>query len=191
MPSVLTATVWPLPADTEAQLVAGADLDRAGAVGRGAVAQLPGVVVAPGPQGAVGLDRHRVQRAGGHRGPVGGGADLDRAGAVGGGAVAQLPVRVVAPGPQGAVGLDRHRVPSPAATEAQSVAVPTWTGLDRLVVVPSPSCPESLPPQAHRVPSVLTATVWSSPAATEAQLVAVPTWTGLEWSVVVPSPSCP
>ena len=46
--------------------VADADLDRAGVVGGGAVAQLPGLVGAPGPQGAVGLDRHRVVGAGGH-----------------------------------------------------------------------------------------------------------------------------
>ena len=81
--------------------------------------------------------------------------------------------------------------PLPAATEAQLVAVPTWTGLEWPVVVPSPSCPLSLSPQAHRVPSVLTATVWTPPAATEAQLVAVPTWTGVSRLVVVPSPSCP
>ena len=129
-------------------------------------------------------DRHRVEIANFDCDPAMAHADLDRAGALGGGAVAQLPVPVGAPGPQGAVGLEGHRVrqveSALAATETQSVAVPTWTGLERLVVVPSPSCPFPLAPQAHRVPSVLTAAVWSAPAATEAQLVAVPTWTGLE-----------
>ena len=58
------------------------------------------------------------------------------------------------------------------------------------MVVPSPSCPDPLSPQAHRVPSVLTATVWPAPAATEAQLVAVPTWTGhgRRWCAVAQLP---
>ena len=59
-----------------------------------------------------------------------------------------------------------HKVPSvrsatlvafPAATERQLVSVPISTGLLRAVVVPSPSWPQSLLPQAHRLPSVLRA----------------------------------
>src|SRR5262249_22270062 len=58
--------------------------------------------------------------------------------------------------------------------------------------VPSPSCPVSLRPQAHRVPSVLTATVSPKPAATEIQFVlVVPTWFGATRVRSEPSPSWP
>src|ERR1700741_1983339 len=40
----------------------------------------------------------------------------------------------------------------------------TWTGVRRWSVVPSPSCPLSFRPQAHAVPSGLTARVWVPPA---------------------------
>ncbi len=43
---------------------------------------------------------------------------------------------------------------APAATVCQLVAVPIWVGVLRSVVVPSPSWPKSLSPQAQRVPSV-------------------------------------
>ena len=44
--------------------------------------------------------------------------------------------------------------PKAASTVAHVVAVPTWPGALRLVVVPSPSCPSRLRPQLHIVPSV-------------------------------------
>src|SRR5262249_32882145 len=46
---------------------------------------------------------------------------------------------------------------SAAAPELQPV--PIWTGRVRCVVVPSPSCPEELRPNAHRLPSLLIARV--------------------------------
>jgi len=55
---------------------------------------------------------------------------------------------------------------SPAPTLAQVVASPTWVGVFRLVVVPSPSWPLELLPQHHRVPSVRTVQVCPNPAAT-------------------------
>src|SRR5665647_1572212 len=73
----------------------------------------------------------------------------------------------------------------------QPVSVPIRTGVARVAVVPSPSRPYTFQPQAQRVPSVLTATVWSPPADTEAQLVPVPIRTGRDLLVVVPSPSSP
>ena len=85
-------------------------LHRRRAVGRGAITQLTEEVVAPGPQGAVGLDRHRVGVAGRDLSPVSVGPHLHRRGPVGRGAITQAAVEAVAPGPQGAVGLDRHRV---------------------------------------------------------------------------------
>ena len=108
-------------------------------------------------------------------------SDLNRAEAEAwtGGAVAQLPVVIPTPGPQGAVGLDGQRVVGAAVTAAQSVAVPIWTA-PLLVAVPSPSCPTSLAPQAHKVPSVFIATVCWPPAATDAKLVSLPTWIGRE-----------
>src|SRR5665647_1757433 len=54
----------------------------------------------------------------------------------------------------------------PADTAAQWVPVPTLPGDNRSVVVPSPSSPLPLAPHAHRVPSVLTATVCQYPADT-------------------------
>src|SRR5262249_3861108 len=71
-------------------------------------------------------------------------------------------------------------------------SVPTWTGLERLAVVPSPSCPDSLLPQAQRVPSVLTATVWPLPLATATQTVLVaPTSVGAARPTNGPAPSWP
>src|SRR5579885_1593940 len=68
----------------------------------------------------------------------------------------------------------------------------TWTGVERLVVVPSPSWPESFIPQAHTVPSFFTARLCATPAASAVTPTMPPlTWTGVERLVVVPSPSCP
>ena len=56
---------------------------------------------------------------------------------------------------------------SPAATWVMTPLRPlTWTGVDRSVVVPSPSAPCSLIPQAVTVPSDRTARLWVLPAAT-------------------------
>jgi hypothetical protein len=41
----------------------------------------------------------------------------------------------------------------------------TKVGTDRFVVVPSPSCPYTLRPQVHTVPSLFSATLWYRPAA--------------------------
>ena len=82
----------------------------------------------------------------------------------------------------------------PAEIVAQSVApVVSWVGLYLLVVVvPRPSWPCALWPQVHRVPSDLSATVWSLPAAIAVQSVApVDSWVGVILFVVVPSPSWP
>ncbi len=47
--------------------------------------------------------------------------------------------------------------PSPAAI-ARTPEIPgTWTGVSRVVVVPSPSCPLVLTPQAQSVPSAFSA----------------------------------
>jgi hypothetical protein len=70
--------------------------------------------------------------------------------------------------------LRAHVLPGPTATEAQSVATPTATGVVRELVVPSPSWPTEFQPQHEIVPSVLRAQVWYEPALTVAQLVAVP-----------------
>ena len=62
-------------------------------------------------------------------------------------------------------------------------------GVYWLVVVPSPSCPWALNPQAQSVPSPFTATVWNSPTATDAN--PVPTCLGEGCWTVIPSPSWP
>src|SRR5690606_28044283 len=51
-------------------------------------------------------------------------------------------------------------------TEAQSDAVPIFTGADFSRFEPMPSWPLSFAPQLHRVPSALTATEYRRPAAT-------------------------
>src|SRR6478735_5295280 len=77
----------------------------------------------------------------------------------------------------------------PTLTDVQSAAVPICTGAVRAVVLPSPSSPHMLSPQAHRVPSVRTAAVLNSPALTT-RYVCVPTRAGTA-RLVVPSPSWP
>src|SRR5262249_54568136 len=73
----------------------------------------------------------------------------------------------------------------------------TWTGVKRLVLVPSPSCPLPLAPQLQTVPSVFSARLWLPPAAISVIDVKKPvppcplTCTGdVRW-VVVLSPSLP
>src|SRR5579884_982464 len=60
-----------------------------------------------------------------------------------------------------------------------------------VAVVAPPSCPYSLFPQPHTVPSSLAATVWYRPDLAKVTPVNPMTWTGTLLSVVVPSPSCP
>ncbi len=57
-------------------------------------------------------------------------------------------------------------------------AVPTWVGLARFVVVPSPTSPSVFLPQHQSVSLLRIPHVWSKPVATVFQ-VAVPIWTGL------------
>ena len=69
--------------------------------------------------------------------------------------------------------------------------LPTCTGERRFVVVPSPSLPSSLSPQAHKVPSLFRPREWreSEPVATAAK--PLPTCTGECRFVMVPSPIWP
>ena len=62
----------------------------------------------------------------------------------------------------------------PAKTSAQSVAMPICVGVERVVVVPSPSWELVLTPQAQSVPLVFRASVWLEPALIRDQFVAVP-----------------
>ena len=64
------------------------------------------------------------------------------------------------------------------------VSPDTCTGVDRFVVVPSPSSPKLLDPHAQTVPSLLRATVWSPPAETAMTPVSPDTCTGVK----VPDP---
>jgi hypothetical protein len=71
---------------------------------------------------------------------------------------------------------------------------PPWsvdTGIDELVVVPSPNCPELLLPQHLTKPSAKTAQEWDDPVATNFAVEILLTDTGLEEVVVVPFPSAP
>src|SRR5450830_575015 len=66
------------------------------------------------------------------------------------------------------------------------------TGVRRVVVVPSPSCPLVLEPQHFTPPPLVSAQVWLVPAATAVTPLDRPlTATGARRCVVVPSPSCP
>src|ERR1019366_1823895 len=107
---------------------------------------------------------------------------------------------VVVPSPNWPLELDpqHHRVPAVLTaqvwaqrtlTEAQSLAwVLSCTGTALPVVVPSPSWPELLDPQHHRVPAVLIAQVCRKRALTAAQSLAwVLSCTGTALPVVVPS----
>src|SRR2546427_9926415 len=69
----------------------------------------------------------------------------------------------------------------------------TRAGINRSVVVPSPSSPLPLAPQQYPTPSAVTPQVWAVPAVTALKLTpaGVSTSTGLDWGVVVPSPSWP
>src|SRR5437870_3536791 len=69
----------------------------------------------------------------------------------------------------------------------------TGTGVDALALAPLPSCPSSLRPQHHAVPSPSSAHVCASPVTTPVAVVRPLTATGTEELVKLPSPlpSCP
>src|SRR5437763_12665411 len=73
--------------------------------------------------------------------------------------------------------------------------VPIWvtrTGVVRPTVVPSPSCPESLPPQAHtEAPPATIATAESKPAAMLVTWDRAVILTGTALLAVLPLPSWP
>ena len=87
----------------------------------------------------------------------------------------------------------------PTATETAGVVATlgrplTATGVRRWVVVPSPSWPLELSPQARIVPSFISAMAWFVPADTARAGFAADgpiTWTGVTLLVVVPLPSWP
>lgn len=104
---------------------------------------------------APGLEADHIREAG----------DGDRRAAVGDGSVAQLPGTVGALCPHGSVRLQRQAVGGAPARLTTFVRPETVTGVLRLVVVPSPSCPVRLSPQARTVPSVFKARLWPPPPA--------------------------
>ena len=81
--------------------------------------------------------------------------------------------------------------PLPAVMATAPVRPDTVTGVVELVVVPSPSCPKSLPPQQRAVPSASSAHVCIHPAVMATAPVRPDTTTGVVELVAVPSPSCP
>ena len=98
------------------------------------------------------------------------GADLGhphRGGAAGQGAVAELPVVVAAPGPhRGAAAATTATAESKPAAIAVTRDTPViWTGTALLAVLPLPSWPTLLTPQAHTVPSERSARLNAHPAA--------------------------
>src|SRR5688572_5767171 len=67
----------------------------------------------------------------------------------------------------------------------------TGPGMDREVVDPSPSWPSMFPPQAHTVPSRLSATLKPAPAAVSTTSE-METKTGADFpNPALPSPNCP
>ena len=137
-----------------------AGLDRGFAVGGGVVAELAVVVVAPGPHGAVGLDRHAVEQAGRHAGHAGETGHLDGDVAVGEGVVAELAPVVSAPAHTVPSALTARLWSSPPAMAVIPVRPLTCTGMRLWVVELFPRSPLRLSPQAHTVPSALRARLW-------------------------------
>src|SRR5439155_5812351 len=79
----------------------------------------------------------------------------------------------------------------PALTATAPVTPPTRTGVDELVVVPSPSCPSAFRPQHCTVPSARSAQVCWNPPLTAVALGSPATRPGTGEPMVVPLPSCP
>ncbi|MCO5319824.1 MAG: hypothetical protein M9922_00335 [Microthrixaceae bacterium] len=87
------------------------NLHRHARIGRGAVAELPVIVLAPAPDRSASGDRTRMPRAGSDGGDAAGEAiNLHRDARIGRGAVAELPVIVLAPAPDRSASGDRTRV---------------------------------------------------------------------------------
>ena len=78
---------------------------------------------------------------------------------------------------------------APPVTRVAPLTPGTTIAEDRLVSVPSPSCPEVLWPQARTVPSARAARPWSRPEPIATASVTPSTVTGRVRWVVVPSPS--
>ena len=90
---------------------------------------------------------------------------------------------------------ETRSIPAPTRYEGRgsivAVAATGSAGVERLVVVPSPSWPKLLLPQ-QTTPVAVTAQVWLLPAEIAATPLPSPlTGVGVERSVVVPSPSWP
>jgi hypothetical protein len=80
----------------------------------------------------------------------------------------------------------------PAETSAIPLNPLLCTGTSRFTMVPSPTWPPQLPPQAHTVPSNFTATLWLEPPEIPTTELKLPrTCTGASRVVVVLSPTCP
>src|SRR5437016_2105975 len=79
----------------------------------------------------------------------------------------------------------------PALTATAPVTPPTRTGVDELVVVPSPSCPSAFRPQHCTVPSERSAQVCWNPPLTAVALGSPATRSGVRVPMVLPLPSCP
>src|SRR6266704_3341704 len=80
----------------------------------------------------------------------------------------------------------------PAETLVTPVSPATWTGVSWAgLIVPLPTWPVSLRPQAHTVPSDRRARLWLAPADTWMTPVSPVTRTGVYRSVSLPSPSSP
>jgi hypothetical protein len=85
-------------------------------------------------------------------------------------------------------------VSHPLITEVHALLEPTRVGVRTAApVVPLPCCPDELPPQHHKLSSVLVAQVCVAAVATLLHVLSEPTWAGVACAVelVVPSPSCP
>ena len=77
----------------------------------------------------------------------------------------------------------------PALMLVTLVTPSTVRGTSLSVVVPSPSCPEPLPPQARTLPSLTSARLWVRPAEMPTTAAEPTTGTGDSDVVVVPLPS--
>ena len=79
----------------------------------------------------------------------------------------------------------------PAAICTTFASPATWTGVEREVKEPSPSCPFSLLPQVHTVPSALSTAVKLAPAATALTFESPATAAGADVASARPWPSAP
>jgi hypothetical protein len=80
---------------------------------------------------------------------------------------------------------------NPAVNDTTDVKLPTKSGVERMAVVPSPSCPYEFKPQHFTLPSDIEAHENWLPHTTVATPLDKPkTATGVCLFVVVPSPTC-